>query len=105
MPGVKARFVHGLRRTAQRLESLRAPRRNRSEADLATAYWARLVDYHETNDAEEIGQARSRWLADEIVTGFGISSLLEVGTNSGRNLAAIRVRHPTMRLAGTDVNS
>jgi Methyltransferase domain len=73
------------------------------ERDAATAYWAGLRDYHKKNDASTPALERSRWVSDVVGT-LGIGSLLEVGTNSGRNLQVIRSVHPTMRLAGIDVN-
>jgi hypothetical protein len=81
----------------------REARRHGPEADKATAYWAGLRDYHERNDGDEASLERSRWVAG-IVDTLGIASLLEVGTNSGRNLQVLRQSHPTMRLAGIDVN-
>jgi 2-polyprenyl-3-methyl-5-hydroxy-6-metoxy-1,4-benzoquinol methylase len=81
----------------------REARRQGSEADKATAYWAKLRDYHENNDVDAASIERSRWVAG-IVDTLGITSLLEVGTNSGRNLQVLRQSHPTMRLAGIDVN-
>jgi hypothetical protein len=72
--------------------------------DRATAYWAGLSDYHEQNDRDPIGLARSRWLADELVPELGIESLFEVGTNSGRNLAAVKSAWTEMRVKGIDVN-
>jgi hypothetical protein len=74
-----------------------------AESDAATAYWAGLRDYHKKNDASTAALERSRWVSDVVGT-LGIGSLLEVGTNSGRNLQVIRSMHPTTRLAGIDVN-
>jgi hypothetical protein len=73
------------------------------ESDAATAYWAGLHDYHEKNDSSAPALERSRWVA-ETVRKLGIHSLLEVGTNSGRNLQVVRAAHPDVRLAGIDVN-
>ena len=73
------------------------------EADRATTYWADLTDYHETNDRDPIGLERSRWIAEELVPAYDVSSLLEVGTNSGRNLAIVRATHPSVRVKGIDV--
>ncbi|MCU1448123.1 MAG: hypothetical protein JWP02_293, partial [Acidimicrobiales bacterium] len=67
-------------------------------------YWSRLPDYHLSNDGDPTALARSRWLATDVVPSLGISSLLEVGTNSGRNLVVIKETHPEMRLRGIDVN-
>lgn len=73
------------------------------ESDAATAYWAGLRDYHKKNDASAPGLERSRWVSG-LVGSLQIQSLLEVGTNSGRNLQVIHSEHPTTRLAGIDVN-
>jgi SAM-dependent methyltransferase len=83
---------------------LQSQLRGRTEAERAVAYWAGLPDYHETNDEDPMSLARSRWLATELVPELGITSVLEVGTNSGRNLGAIRAAHPELPLRGTDVN-
>jgi SAM-dependent methyltransferase len=74
-----------------------------AESEKATRYWANLRDYHENNDVPEAGVERSRWVAD-VVEELSIRSLLEVGTNSGRNLQVIREVHADIRLAGIDVN-
>ena len=89
---------------AERVRVLRSRVRHRDPADQATYYWAHLPDYHETNDHDPQGIARSTWLAEELVSELGIESLLEVGTNTGRNLAVIKARHPDMRVLGIDVN-
>jgi Methyltransferase domain len=73
------------------------------EADSATSYWAGLRDYHQSNDLNVASLERSEWVSD-VVGRLGIGSLLEVGTNSGRNLEVVRRSHPNMRLAGIDVN-
>jgi SAM-dependent methyltransferase len=78
--------------------------RRGGEADRATAYWAGLEDYHETNESDDTAWERSRWIAGTLVPELGIGSVLEVGTNSGRNLAALRAEHPDMPLRGIDVN-
>jgi trans-aconitate methyltransferase len=62
-----------------------------------------LRDYHESNDGQVAALERSRWVSD-VVGELGIRSLLEVGTNSGRNLEVLRQAQPDMRLAGIDVN-
>src|SRR4051794_4294723 len=74
------------------------------EADKAAAYWGGLTDYHLHNDNDDIAISRSKWLASEIVPMLGVQSLLEVGTNSGRNLQYIRDAHPAIELKGIDVN-
>jgi hypothetical protein len=73
------------------------------ESVAATAYWAGLREYHKKNDASAPALERSRWVSDVVGT-LGVDSLLEVGTNSGRNLQVIRGAHPNTRLAGIDVN-
>jgi hypothetical protein len=75
------------------------------ESDRASRYWGGLSDYHLSNDEDPVGRARSEWLARDVVPRLGISSLWEIGTNSGRNLEVIRSAHPGLRLKGTDVNS
>jgi len=75
-----------------------------SEASRATDYWASLPDYHLGTDDDPKAIERSRWLADDVVPRLGITSLLELGTNTGRNLEIIKERNPAMSLRGTDVN-
>jgi trans-aconitate methyltransferase len=79
--------------------------RRGTEAGKASAYWASLTDYHLTNDDDPIAHERSRWLADTIVPMIAPDSLLEVGTNSGRNLQYISQARPQMILKGIDVNA
>lgn len=74
------------------------------EAERASRYWGDLPDYHLSNDDDPVARARSRWLAEKVVPRLGLTSLWEIGTNSGRNLEVIRSVHPDMRLKGTDVN-
>ena len=78
--------------------------RRGAEGDKASSYWASLTDYHKTNDEDPLAIERSRWLADTVVPSIGAASLLEVGTNSGRNLQFIRESHPNMTLKGIDIN-
>jgi len=89
---------------AGRLRVLQSRLRHRDPADQATSFWANLPDYHATNDADTAGIARSRWIADELVPELGIGSLLEVGTNSGRNLAIVKATHPDVRVRGLEIN-
>jgi hypothetical protein len=84
---------------------LRSRLRRGPEADKASAFWGGLSDYHLTNDDSPVAISRSKWLAAEIVPMLGLQSLLEVGTNSGRNLAYIEATNPTMELKGIDVNA
>lgn len=98
------RFLDRLRaRTSPSGTPAWTPEDGTAESDAATAYWAGLRDYHKKNDASTPALERSRWVSDVVGT-LGIGSLLEVGTNSGRNLQVIRSVHPTTRLAGIDVN-
>jgi Methyltransferase domain len=76
----------------------------RAEAQQAVAYWSSLSDC-ESYENDPIGAIRSRWLAEEVVQEFGVTSLLEVGVNSGRNLAHIRAAYPEMPLRGIDINA
>src|SRR5437868_1695416 len=78
--------------------------RSGSEAEKASDFWARLPYYHLTNDDDPVALERSQWLATEVLPELGIDSLLEVGTNSGRNLAVIRRQHPQLKLRGIDAN-
>src|SRR5450631_3383189 len=81
----------------------REARRAGSESEKATAYWAGLREYHQTNDGHASSVERSTWVSN-LVGELGLQSLLEVGTNSGRNLQVLRLAHPNVRLAGIDVN-
>jgi hypothetical protein len=74
------------------------------ETSRATRYWASLRTYHESNDADPLALERSRFIADVLVPELGLTSLLEVGTNSGRNLGVVKEAHPEMRVRGIDVN-
>jgi SAM-dependent methyltransferase len=56
------------------------------------------------NDSDPIAISRSRWLAKSVVPELGLRSLLEVGTNSGRNLQYIAKENPGIELKGIDVN-
>ncbi|MDQ2959663.1 MAG: class I SAM-dependent methyltransferase [Candidatus Dormibacteraeota bacterium] len=93
----RARFILDSGREA------REARRAGSESEKATAYWAHLSDYHRTNDDNPSSVERSMWVS-AVVGDLGIRSVLEVGTNSGRNLQVLRQLHPALRLAGIDVN-
>ena len=70
----------------------------------AASYWGGLTDYHLTNDSDPVAIGRSRWLVESILPELGLKSLLEVGTNSGRNLEYIRAADETIDLKGIDVN-
>ena len=89
-------------RAGEQLRALRARVMARSEKERATEYWRSLPDYHASNDdpiALERGLDRRR-----PGPGVGIGSLLEVGTNNGRNLAVVKTRNPDVRVCGIDVN-
>ena len=92
-----ARARRGLKYGASRIT--RGP-----ESLKASTYWGSLSDYHLTNDSDAVAIERSEWLAREIVPGLGLASLLEVGTNSGRNLEYIRASNRDIELKGIDVN-
>lgn len=68
----------------------------------ASDLWASLEDY-ELYFTDKQGHRRSEWLAEQ-VGNLGIRSVLEIGTNSGRNLAVIHEAHPHVSLKGIDVN-
>jgi hypothetical protein len=94
----------GLRdRLAERALLWRAQHGRRSERERATAYWAGLRGYHLQSDDDPHALERSGLVAD-VVAEHGIASLLELGTNTGRNLAVVRERHPDVRVCGLDVN-
>lgn len=76
----------------------------RDESRRATRYWASLRSYHRGNDADPVARQRSEFLADVLVPEFGLRSLLEVGTNTGRNLGIAKQHHPALRAKGIDVN-
>jgi protein-L-isoaspartate O-methyltransferase len=90
-------------RAGEQLRALRARVMARSEKERATEYWRSLPDYHAPND-DPIALERSQWIADVLVPELGIGSLLEVGTNNGRNLAVVKTRNPDVRVGGIDVN-
>ncbi len=86
-----------------RARALRARLASRNEAGRATAYWRSLPDYHLSSD-DPIAIERSRWIADTLVPELGIGSILELGTNNGRNLAVVKESRPEVRAAGIDIN-
>jgi len=75
------------------------------ESAKASAYWGGLHHYHLANDDEPNAIERSKWVANKIVPQLGLTSLLEIGTNSGRNLAHVRQAYPSLELKGIDVNA
>ena len=98
--------IHSLGSRARLAVRLAASRlRPGDEAGKAASYWGSLQDYHLSNDDAPRAIERSRWIADVIVPELSITSLLEVGTNSGRNLRFVHDAHPAMRLKGIDVNA
>jgi hypothetical protein len=68
----------------------------------AAEYWASLSDC-EIYYTDELGWQRSAWVASQVMA-RNVGSLLEIGTNSGRNLAAVRQASETVKLKGIDVN-
>jgi protein-L-isoaspartate O-methyltransferase len=74
------------------------------EARRATQYWASLRTYHEGNEDDPLARQRSQFIADTLIPELGLRSLLEVGTNTGRNLGIVKESHPTVRAKGIDVN-
>ena len=68
----------------------------------AAKYWASLSDC-EAYYTDELGWQRSVWVASQVLA-KNIGSLLEVGSNSGRNLTAIRQASEAVKLKGIDVN-
>jgi hypothetical protein len=75
-----------------------------SETARATHYWASLRGYHKSNDDDPFARERSEFIAGVLVPELGLSSLLEIGTNTGRNLGIVKQRHPAIRAKGIDVN-
>jgi len=101
---IELRFLDRIRARPSRLDApIWTPGDGTTESAAATAYWAGLRDYHKKNDASAPALVRSRWVSD-VVGKLEVASLLEVGTNSGRNLQVVRSMHPAIRLAGIDVN-
>lgn len=76
----------------------------RGEARRATRYWASLRSYHQHNEDDPRAIERSEFVAKTLVPELGLRSLLEVGTNTGRNLGIVKQHHPTLRAKGIDVN-
>jgi 2-polyprenyl-3-methyl-5-hydroxy-6-metoxy-1,4-benzoquinol methylase len=74
------------------------------EAKRATQYWASLRTYHKGNEDDPLARERSHFVADTLVPELGLESLLEIGTNTGRNLGIVKQRHPDLRAKGIDVN-
>ncbi|UGS38712.1 class I SAM-dependent methyltransferase [Capillimicrobium parvum] len=99
MPGL----VNLRERLAERVLLWRAEHGRAPERERATAYWAGLRGYHDTSDDDPHALERSGLVAD-IVGELGAGSLLELGTNTGRNLAVVHDRHPDVRVCGLDVN-
>ena len=86
------------------IERSRLARQWPDDEEHATRYWATLSDYHLTNDDDPIAVERSEWLARDVLEPLAIQSLLEVGCNSGRNLAIAKRLLPELEVAGFDVN-
>jgi hypothetical protein len=95
--------MNTVNRLRERVLEWRARHGRGPEADRATEFWAKLPAYHLGNDDDPLALQRSGLVAD-LVAEHGITSLLELGTNSGRNLAVVHERHPDVRVGGLDVN-
>lgn len=62
-----------------------------------------LEAYTDHPGSQDKAQRRAEWLA-ELPVFENSKSVLEVGCGCGRNLAAIKRRHPNMVLSGLDIN-
>lgn len=106
--GMKWRAQQGLARTKKRAQKLWGQMLNQlapsRETSKAVEFWAGLEDFA-SYYTEPSGIVRSQWLAQTLVPELKIDSLLEIGTNSGRNLAYIRATHRGMKLRGWDINA
>jgi SAM-dependent methyltransferase len=80
----------------------------RASAAAATErFWASLENYHEHLSVDQqrgFAHQISGWFAEEILAPLGVSSVLEIGCGSGRNLVHIARTLPSARLVGLDVN-
>ena len=105
MAGRAKNLIDHVAETARgKVRVARARRSADTETDQATAYWRDLEGYHSSNDDDPRAIERSRWIADTLIPELGITSLLEIGTNSGRNLRIAKQTHPDLRVCGLDVN-
>ncbi len=75
-----------------------------SETRKASLRWGSQRRFHLVADTHPHAIGRSNWIADEIVGPLGITSLLEIGTNSGRNLQIMKEKLPELVLSGIDIN-
>jgi len=66
----------------------------------ADAYWAGMDE----QAADNATKRRSEWLAG-LPAFASAASALELGCNVGRNLWALRQRHPALALAGVDIDA
>src|SRR5438128_2177192 len=101
---IRSAVVRSCHWSRTRWNSLQTCLRPSSESAQASKYWAGLTDY-DNYYHDQLGLARSRWLAHELLPSLGVTSVLEVGTNSGRNLAVLKAAHPEIKLRGIDVNA
>src|SRR5260221_9059370 len=76
----------------------------RTESQDGAAHWAAKTDFDAYFNSVD-GHVRSLDLSEQIDRLGNINSLLEVGTNSGRNLAVIKRCKPSIELKGIDVNA
>lgn len=74
------------------------------EKKLATKFWSELGDF-DTYFNDPIATDRSKFLAQNVFKPLNISSLLEVGCNSGRNLRIAKNEISGIRCKGIDVNA
>lgn len=104
MVAIRTRIVYHLRlkELSERFQVIRSRIASRNEAGRATAYWAALRRYHKGVEEADSFE-RSRWVAERVAE-LGIRSLLEVGCNTGRNLAVVKKEDPEVRTLGIDVN-
>jgi SAM-dependent methyltransferase len=70
----------------------------------ASRFWASMEDFA-TYYEDPVAQGRSRWLCRDVLAPLNLSSLLEVGCNSGRNLAFAKQILGSLRLKGIDINA
>jgi SAM-dependent methyltransferase len=75
-----------------------------TESRHASRFWASMEDFAAYYE-DPIAQERSRWLCADVFSTLGLTSLLEMGCNSGRNLAFAKQILGPIRLKGIDVNA
>ncbi len=65
--------------------------------------WEKIRRSYFPSDMNDKAHKRSRWFAD-CLSEFEFGSVLEVGSNCGRNLYHIKNKYPDVKVAGIDVN-